>query len=478
MFFCFNFEKLGINKFSNNNDIGQYQSQIDSANENISVFENEKTDNPTQILELNSDIKSLLKSIVIPNSQEKDNDTQKSLYDSNQNSTSESIREHIHQLASIAAGIPTLGQSRTENESLIEEAEIETDKKGRIIKETFTDGNETYTIEYSYNNSGLVESAIMSSFKDGTKSEERILTFGSIGNIDTEEINELDEAGNTLKRHSLEYTEDGEIAFHTEYEADDSGNLEAIYIDDCNSEVEYIKQNFKTSDCWLLSTLTSLSYTENGRKIIEDAITQNNDGSYSVYLKGINKTINISQEDLKQAYTMDKYSNGDKDVVLLELAFESAIKDIQNGKIKINDNHPALSIALKGKIGYEGLDFGNMEDAMFLLTGNDVATTIPNNNSNYKTDVDKMLNDIENNPDGYAVTIALSGRSKKCVDINGNVVKNTFGHEFAVKEVHGNYVTLVDPENTSKTITVTRDMIYQYSGSVQSYQYNNDQIVT
>lgn len=51
-------------------------------------------------------------------------------------------------------------------------------------------------------------------------------------------------------------------------------------------------------------------------------ITINPDKSYTVKLKGAGEEYTISQKELKKARKSRKYSKGDADVQLLELAFE------------------------------------------------------------------------------------------------------------------------------------------------------------
>ncbi len=81
------------------------------------------------------------------------------------------------------------------------------------------------------------------------------------------------------------------------------------------------KQN-EIGDCWFLAQINALSGTDFGKQAIKDSIQKNEDGSYTVKIKGADKEFTITQEDLFNAMKKGVYSKGDMDVLLLELAFE------------------------------------------------------------------------------------------------------------------------------------------------------------
>lgn len=93
-----------------------------------------------------------------------------------------------------------------------------------------------------------------------------------------------------------------------------------------------------TGDCWLLSAILALNATEEGQQVIRDSLQVNSDGSVAVTFKGI-KTADgepvqytISADEIKAHDTdynsNDMYSNGDNDMLVMELAVEKLEKDI------------------------------------------------------------------------------------------------------------------------------------------------------
>ena len=75
-------------------------------------------------------------------------------------------------------------------------------------------------------------------------------------------------------------------------------------------------------DCWVLSSVNAMAATPGGRDILQKSIFQNDDGSHTVTFEGDPEhPILITDTDLKKM----KYSTGDKDVRILESAFEKYV---------------------------------------------------------------------------------------------------------------------------------------------------------
>lgn len=112
---------------------------------------------------------------------------------------------------------------------------------------------------------------------------------------------------------------------------------------DVNGEIDKDFQQGLLGDCSLLGTLYSISNTEVGAKVIKDAITINKDSygrveSYSVNFKGIDEKVTITKEELEKADKIQRsegysYTDGDDDVLLMELAW---VKCNQEAKDKLN----------------------------------------------------------------------------------------------------------------------------------------------
>jgi len=136
----------------------------------------------------------------------------------------------------------------------------------------------------------------------------------------------------------LEYASDDENLLKTYAKTyiSEIGAPESMYISEKSEDISYqeipkdllpdgkvgsFSQN-NLGDCWLLAQINGLAGTDFGKQAIKDAIQKNDDGSYTVKIKGADKDFTITQEDLFEALKKGVYSKGDMDVLLLELAFE------------------------------------------------------------------------------------------------------------------------------------------------------------
>ena len=117
------------------------------------------------------------------------------------------------------------------------------------------------------------------------------------------------------------------------------------------------KQGSTAGDCWLLAQMNSMSKTSWGKEALKNAITKENDGSFTVHFKGVNKDITVSAEEFKKAQRNSDYSSGDADALLLEVAMDKHFKaeNINSGSIKGNDlaGEDSLQFVLTGAKGYQ-----------------------------------------------------------------------------------------------------------------------------
>lgn len=82
-----------------------------------------------------------------------------------------------------------------------------------------------------------------------------------------------------------------------EYQADVSVGLASDATVNINREIDEKVAQQGTGDCYLLATLNSLSKTPQGQEIIKNAITNNNDGSYTVNFAGVGRAIRLIRKN-------------------------------------------------------------------------------------------------------------------------------------------------------------------------------------
>ncbi len=127
----------------------------------------------------------------------------------------------------------------------------------------------------------------------------------------------------------VKHNEDGKSTSRS-FEAFDEEEYEV------NGELDMEIQQGQMEDCGLISICNSISQSEEGKELIKSAISTNYDDegnieSYNVYFKGLDETYTVSASEMDEAYekTVDEimdyskcsYSRGDKDMLLLELAW-------------------------------------------------------------------------------------------------------------------------------------------------------------
>ena len=127
---------------------------------------------------------------------------------------------------------------------------------------------------------------------------------------------------------------------------------------DVNGKIDKEFYQGMTGDCTLLSALYSISTTKQGQQAIEEAITINKGlfgqiKSYDVYFKGIDETYTITKKELEKAekiHKLDKgsYSDGDDDVLLLELAWQKCTKEAKDKLDSFNFSYVFFGSGLEG----------------------------------------------------------------------------------------------------------------------------------
>lgn len=201
-----------------------------------------------------------------------------------------------------------------------------------------------------------------------------------------------------------------------------------------NGKIDEAVFQGNSGDCWLISGILSLSYTPEGKNLIQDAISINPDGSYNVTFSGVDKTYKITKEELEAAnknsflngigFSDSEYSTGDDDMLLIELAME---------KLVYENDIPIETI--------EGITGGSAYYLYQLFTKNDVEYALGDDENEVKYLIDYYYQ----NQDTSAATLGVGDGFAGLED----------DHAYAVKSVNQNYMELVNPWDTTENIKVS-----------------------
>ena len=209
------------------------------------------------------------------------------------------------------------------------------------------------------------------------------------------------------------------------------------------------------NDCWVLAGVTALSYSSKGQELIDKAITHNDDGSVTVKLVGGGKEYTFSAEEiaLNQYEDGEKaYSKGDTDMNILEMAFARYRKEnVQNKEATIIPFDRAHNKSI-GTTEDDPLNNGMTDEAVYLLTGTNSQYWLDPRVVNAEGLGNKLLDKFQNNPDDFAMVCSFKGSDDSVPD---NQIRNM--HVYSIKSVDDENVYVVNPYDTSKTITYPRD---------------------
>lgn len=210
-----------------------------------------------------------------------------------------------------------------------------------------------------------------------------------------------------------------------------------------NGEIDEAVFQGTKGDCWLLSGVLSLSYTQDGKELIKNSIFQNKNGDYEVWLEGLGKSYTVSKEELesKNVSTLSSglglesssYSTGDDDMLLMELAVEKAVQE--------GNNDIVTQSGITGGSAYYLYNAMSDNEVQYAY-GDDPIETV------------NLLNEYAMNQNECAATLGITDGFAGLED----------NHAYAVKKVTQNTTTLVNPWDTTEDITISNSTLVKNLG--------------
>lgn len=226
-------------------------------------------------------------------------------------------------------------------------------------------------------------------------------------------------------------------------------------------------------DCWVLAGVNSLRSTETGAQILDEAIVQNDDGSVTVILKGVNKEYTFSPEEiaLKEYQSSDKeYASGDTDMNLIEMAIgEYRLELLISGDYKTSSRDLDKTMGKNATLE-DPLKGGQLDAAIYYLTG--IQPDF------YKTteDIESAIKTMANNTvDSYAATVSFKEEDTASVT-GGKIVTN---HAYSVISVDNDNVYVVNPWHADQVITYPKEDFINNTKrfSITDLSKDNEEIV-
>lgn len=210
----------------------------------------------------------------------------------------------------------------------------------------------------------------------------------------------------------------------------------------------------KLDDCWILSDINSLSYTQEGQKILKESLDYQKEGVV-VHMKAAGDYL-ISYSEVNKAAKSGKYSKGDKDMVVFELAMERVLNDVKEGNIEVAQDAPfyiETGRTIQDTRGDKSaIDSGRTSEMIYYLTGKHPKVAYN------KDEMREMLIEAkENNGKDLALCFYTSDYKKICKDIDNNYFTIAKNHALAIKEVKDDTVTIVNPWNSGKEYKLSTD---------------------
>ena len=254
----------------------------------------------------------------------------------------------------------------------------------------------------------------------------------------------------------------------------DSAMDMAVRMNDTNTKdgkIGYTKQG-AIGCCGLDAAVVAMSTTEVGAEILDSAFEY-----FSFEATRLHTYLNdqtVYDKNLRKYTKSNATSKGDDDLGIIQLGLQDTVDDILKGIYTISKNAPMEIKALKTQdlSNYRGQTSsieGIYPNAVFyLLTGKEGEYYGKKSTMNKKLNEfqandhkDLAMTAVTNFDDGYKDIMPKTGQMEEFKDVmdvkKNKMVSISADHAFSVKEVDDDSVTLINPWDTSKSITISRD---------------------
>lgn len=207
----------------------------------------------------------------------------------------------------------------------------------------------------------------------------------------------------------------------------------------------------QNGDCWLISGINSLSYSDKGAELIKNAL-EYKDGSTTVHLKGIGNLI-VTDDEVEQAKQDVKYAKGDDDMVIFELAIEKVMNEVQNNNLAFD--YGFFTSSNKSFQKDSSIYGGFVENALYLVTGK------RSEKASSEEAKEELFDKVQNSDSKeYALGAAIKDREKTFISaktVDGEEVSLSSYHAYAIKEIKDDVATVINPWNSNRELNFSKE---------------------
>ncbi len=201
-----------------------------------------------------------------------------------------------------------------------------------------------------------------------------------------------------------------------------------------------IDENFKQGeigDCWFLASIAAIQRSLKGQEILNNMITDNKDGSYTVKFRGSDEEYTVYAYELLEK----NYARGDLDVRILEIAAEKHFGEIHGDYCERG---------LKLLLGSEISIFRGFDEYFSETIIAEIKTILKNPNMVMTLNTNYIASENIENSEGE--------------DFIDDIYET---HAYAVVDIDNEYIYLQNPHDTSKDIKVPLNKLGEFWANLQ-----------